>query len=220
VLTEPLSVAEKAIDEAVRLRLSRLPDASATPRWLYGGRWLVAGLGSVGLLAAMILGLRGAEVFGLDIVDPESARPQWLSGIGGRYVDGRQVRAERVANVIGPVATVVEAAGVPSLAFSLLDALAPNGVLVLTGIPGGDRSVQVPGAHLVRAMVLKNQVLIGSVNAAPQHYQMAVDDLLLARWRWGAHLERLITHRYPPADVRRALQEPGEDEIKAVVEWA
>ena len=40
VLTEPLSVAEKAIDEAVRVQMARLPDAPATPNWLFGRRCL------------------------------------------------------------------------------------------------------------------------------------------------------------------------------------
>jgi threonine dehydrogenase-like Zn-dependent dehydrogenase len=53
VLTEPLSVAEKAIDEAVRLQFARLPDALATPDWLHGCHCLVAGLGPIGLLAAL-----------------------------------------------------------------------------------------------------------------------------------------------------------------------
>ena len=76
VLSEPLSVAEKAIDEAVRVQSARLPDAPATPDWLHGRRYLVAGLGPIGLLAAMALRLRGAEVYGLDVVDAETARPR------------------------------------------------------------------------------------------------------------------------------------------------
>lgn len=91
VLTEPLSVVEKAIDEAVRLQFARLPGAAATPDWLHGRRCLVAGLGPIGLLAAMALILRGAEVHGLDVVDAETARPAWLAHIGGTYVDARRV---------------------------------------------------------------------------------------------------------------------------------
>ncbi len=83
VLIEPLSVAEKAIDEAVRVQIVRLPAAPATPAWLHGRRCLVAGLGPIGLLAALVLRLRGAAVSGLDIVDPDTARPQWLAEIGG-----------------------------------------------------------------------------------------------------------------------------------------
>jgi hypothetical protein len=67
VLCEPLSVAEKAIDEVVRLQTARLPDALSRPDWLFGRRCLVAGMGPIGLLAALAFRLRGAEVYGLDI---------------------------------------------------------------------------------------------------------------------------------------------------------
>ena len=76
VLIEPLSIVEKAIDEAVRLQIVRCPEAAITPDWIVGRRCLVAGLGPVGLLASMVLQLRGAHVYGLDVVDSTSARPQ------------------------------------------------------------------------------------------------------------------------------------------------
>ena len=97
VLTEPLSVAEKAIDESVRIQSIRLPEAASAPNWLYGRSCLVAGLGPIGLLAALALRLRGAKVYGIDVVDAASARPQWLSRIGGAYVDGRTVHFEYTA---------------------------------------------------------------------------------------------------------------------------
>jgi threonine dehydrogenase-like Zn-dependent dehydrogenase len=219
ILSEPLSVAEKAIDEAIRLQFARLPDAAATPNWFHGRRSLVAGLGPIGLLAAMALRLRGAEVFGLDIVDPDTARPEWLKGIGGRYVDGRQVPPDQVDGVLGPMDLIFEAAGIASVEFNLLDALAPNGVYVLTGIPGGDRPLQIPGAELIRQLVLDNQVMLGSVNAARDHFQIAVDDLAHAHLLWGDHIARLITHRYPYTDFKTALDEHPPDEIKAVIEW-
>lgn len=219
VLCEPLSVAEKAIDESVRLQLARLPDAPATLNWLFGRPTLVAGLGPIGLLAALILRLRGAEVYGLDIVDAGSARPQWLEHIGGKYIDGRKVPADKVDDNFGRIDLIVEATGVASLEFNLLDALAYNGVYVLTGIPGGDRPITIPGADLIRQLVLQNQVMLGSVNAARDHFQMAVDDLNHARLLWGDHVNQLITHHFPFADFESALHQHTADEIKAVVEW-
>jgi threonine dehydrogenase-like Zn-dependent dehydrogenase len=219
VLCEPFSVAEKAIDEAVSLQAVRLPEAPATPDWLHKRRCLVAGLGPVGLLATLALRLRGAKVYGLDIVDANSARPQWLAHIGGQYVDGRQVPADRVDDELGPMELIFEATGVPSLEFNLLDALASDGIYVLTGIPGGDRPLEIPGASLVRQLVLRNQVMLGSVNAARGHFQMAVDDLAHAHLRWGDHLQKLITHRYPYTDFEAALGRHPSDEIKAVIEW-
>jgi len=219
VLTEPTSVVEKAIDESVRLQFARLPDAPSTPDWLHGRRCLVAGLGPIGLLGAMALRLRGAEVYGLDIVDANSARPQWLEFIGGHYVDGRKVPVNNVAQTVGSMDLILEAAGIAALDFNLLDALAINGVYVLTGIPGGDRPLQVPGAALMRQLVLKNQTILGSVNAGRDYFQMAADDLARANVRWKGHVDKLITHRYPFDKFAKAFAEHPQDEIKAVIEW-
>ncbi len=219
VLTEPLSVAEKAIDESVRLQFARLPDALATPDWLQGRHCLVAGLGPIGLLAALALQLRGAEVFGLDIVDAASARAQWLKGIGGHYVDARQVPAKSVNEVLGPMELIVEATGIAVLEFNLLDALALNGVYVLTGIPGGHRPIEIAGSEIISRLVLGNRVMIGSVNAGRDHYQMAVDDLMTARLQWGGHLDRLITNRYSHTEFAAAFEHHDESEIKTVLEW-
>ena len=219
VLTEPTSVAEKAIDEAVRIQSARLPDAGATPKWLFGKKCLVAGLGPIGLLAAVALKLRGADVYGLDIVDENTPRPQWLKKIGGKYIDGRNVPAQKVAESIAPMDLVIDATGVAPVELSLLGALALNGVYVLTGVPGGDRALQIDGADLIRRLVLKNQVMVGSVNAARDHFQMAVDDLMHAQLLWGDHLKELITNRHCFDDFASALQHHGDDEIKAVIEW-
>jgi threonine dehydrogenase-like Zn-dependent dehydrogenase len=220
VLTEPTSVVEKAIDEAVRVQSARLPDAPSTPDWLHGRRCLVAGLGPIGLLGAMVLRLKGAEVFGLDIVEANSARPKWLEVVGGHYVDGRKVPMNNVAETIGPIDLILEAAGIASLDFNLLDALATNGVYVLTGIPGSDRPLQVSGASLMRQLVLKNQVIVGSVNAGRDYFQMAADDLARGELRWKGHVEKLITHRYPFDQFAKAFGDHPQDEIKAVIEWA
>jgi len=219
VLSEPLSVAEKAIDEAVQLQVARLPDSPARPDWLHGRRCLLAGLGPIGLLAALALRLRGAEVYGLDIVDAGSARPRWLEAIGGRYVDGRNVPADKVDDTLGPMELIFESSGVASLEFNLLDALDVNGVYVLTGIPGGNRPLEIPGAELIRRLVLKNQVMVGSVNAARGHFQMAVDDLAHAMRLWGDHMAELITRRTPYPEFDRTLSRHPAGEIKAVIEW-
>lgn len=220
VLSEPLSVAEKAIGESARIQAARLPDAPDPASWLKGKRTLVAGLGPIGLLAAFVLRLRGAEVLGLDIVDSTSVRPGVLRQIGGTYVDGRQVDPDKIDNQFGEIDMIVEATGVAKLEFDLLSALGDNGVYVLTGIPGGDRPISVDGAALMRQLVLRNQVMVGSVNASRAHFQMAVDDLAAARNTWGNAIEQVITHHFPYTQFADALSHHADDEIKAVLEWA
>jgi threonine dehydrogenase-like Zn-dependent dehydrogenase len=220
VLAEPLSIGEKAIEEAVRIQTGRLPDAASRPDWLFGRRVLVAGIGAVGLLAALALRLRGAEVVGLDIVDEETARPRWLKAIGGAYLNGRRIPAENVETHFGGVDMIFEATGVPALEFSLFRALATNGIYVLTGIPGGKRPVEVAGGEFVRRMVLQNQLMFGSVNASRDHYQMAVRDLQRGAHAWGGLIGQLITDRFSAADHLAAFSGHGDAEIKAVIEWA
>lgn len=220
VLAEPFSVAEKAISEAVHLQLTRLPDMATSLDWLSGRRCLVAGLGPIGLLAALSLRLRGAEVFGLDVVDAGTPRPRWLVHIGGQYLDGRQITPDHPIEQTGTFDVIVEATGIARLEFDLLDALAINGVYALTGIAAGDRPLSIDGAKIMRRLVLQNQVLVGSVNASRDHFQLAVDDLLRAETRWPHRVEELITHRHPYADFDSAFQHHGADEIKVVLEWA
>ncbi len=178
----------------------------------------MAGLGPIGLLATLVLVLRGAAVYGLDIVDPSTVRPRWLEAIGGRYVDGRTVAPVHVDDALGQMDLIVEAAGVSTLAFNLLDALAFDGAYALTGIPSGDKMIQLPGAELMRQLVLNNQVMLGSVNAARDHFQIAVDDLSLASARWGTHVAKLITNCHPARDFDAALYRHTKNEIKVVLE--
>jgi threonine dehydrogenase-like Zn-dependent dehydrogenase len=219
VLMEPLSIVEKGIEEALRLQAVRSPEAAITPAWIVGRRCLVAGLGPVGLLACTVLRLRGADVYGLDVVDSTSARPRWLNVIGGHYVDGREVPADQVEKKIGPMDLVVDASGIAALEFNLLDALALNGVYVITGIPGGDHPLQIQGAELVRQLVLDNQAMLGSVNAARGHFQMGADDLFQAHLRWGDHIAALITNRYSYSQFTASVSHHSPNAIKEVVEW-
>jgi len=219
VLMEPLSIVEKGIEEVLRLQAVRSPEAAITPAWIVGRRCLVAGLGPVGLLACMVLRLRGADVYGLDVVDSTSARPRWLNVIGGHYVDGREVPADQVEKKIGPMDLVVDASGIATLEFNLLDALALNGIYVITGIPGGDHPLQIQGAELVRQLVLDNQAMLGSVNAARGHFQMGADDLFQAHLRWGDHIAALITNRYSYSQFTASVSHHSPNAIKEVVEW-
>jgi len=219
VLVEPFSVAEKAISEAVHVQLTRLPDSATSLDWLSGKRCLVAGLGPIGLLAALSLRLRGGDVCGLDIVDAGTPRPQWLELIGGHYLDGRQITPDHRIDQIGTFDLILEATGIASLEFDLLDALAMNGVYAVTGIPSGDRPLTLSGAELMRQLVLRNQLMVGSVNASRDHFQLAVNDLFLAEARWPERVVDLITHRHLHEDFESAIQRHGSDEIKVVLEW-
>jgi threonine dehydrogenase-like Zn-dependent dehydrogenase len=90
----------------------------------------------------------------------------------------------------------------------------------VTGIASGDIPQKVDGAKIMRQIVLRNKVVVCSFNASRDHFQLAVDDLVLAETRWPHHVADLITHRHPYADFDAAFEHHGSDEIKVVLEWA
>jgi threonine dehydrogenase-like Zn-dependent dehydrogenase len=180
---------------------------------------LVAGIGPIGLLAAFALRLRGADVSGLGRQDMDTPRPSMLTRIGAKYVDERMVKPDALEEHFGQIDLIFEATGAARLEFDLLSTLGMNGLYVLTGIPGGDRPINIEGAALMRQLVLKNQVMVGSVNAGRKHFQMAVEDLENAQKTWGSAIDRIITHRFPYTQFEEALALRSTDEIKTILEW-
>lgn len=219
VLTEPMSVAAKAIDEALNIQYARLKNIINTEGWLEGKRVLVAGIGAIGLLAAFALRLKGAEVTGMDIVPEDSMRPRLLKDIGGAYIDGTEIDATDIDDVYGEFDFIFESAGIAKLQINLIDALGINGVYVATGIPSGDRPDSIMAAEIIQQLVLKNQVVLGSVNASPEHYKMAVDYLKAAVQQWPEELGQLITEKVAFKDFNKVLHKHTDNEIKVVVDW-
>lgn len=219
VLTEPMSVAVKAIDEAMMIQGARLHSFTPGTNWFEGKKALIAGIGPIGLMAAFALRLRGVKVVGMDILDEHTLRPQLLKEIGGIYIDGREIRTTEIDEACGESDFVFEATGIAKLQIELLDALAVNGVYVATGIPAGHRPMTILAGDIMKQLVLKNQILLGSVNASIAHYRMAVSDLQAAMERWPGVIEKVITERVPFEEYRRALTNHSENEIKVVVEW-
>jgi len=220
VLTEPLSVGEKAIDEAVALQVQRLPNAGSATTWLRGKRVLVAGLGPIGMLAALILADRGAQVIGLDVLDENTIKPQMLVKLGGTYIDGRKVSTDTLDDHLGQIDLIFEATGVSSLSFQLIDALGINGIYVMTGVPGGNRPVTIDGNALMQQIVLENQVVFGSVNANRTHFKMAIDDLSHFRAHYPEVLAGIITNRFTMAQAETGFDLQDPNAIKSVVEIA
>ena len=218
VLTEPMSVASKAIEEAMIIQEARMKTFSKEDG-LQGKKALVAGIGTIGLMAAFALRLRGAEVTGMDIVDENTLRPQILKRIGGRYVDGRKVQVTDLDDVLGEVDFIFEAAGIAKLQLQLIDALGINGIYVVTGIPAESREQSLEAGKLLQQLVLKNQIVLGSVNAGIHHYNIAVQDLHACLEQWPEEINSIITEKIPFQDFQKAFAGHSAEEIKVVLEW-
>jgi threonine dehydrogenase-like Zn-dependent dehydrogenase len=220
VLTEPMSVVQKAIEETVFLQMARLAYLKNDPNWLEGKKVLVAGLGTIGLLAAIVLRLKGAQVLGLDVKDETAVGVQILKAIGGTYFNDKGVDPVEFQKNHPHIDLILDAAGVAKLDFDLLGALGINGIFVLTGVPGMQHAISLDGALLMKNMVLKNQVMVGSVNESIAHFENGLKDLEEACKKWPGVVERLISKRFPYTDFEKAFAEHLPNEVKVVIDWS
>jgi threonine dehydrogenase-like Zn-dependent dehydrogenase len=200
VLLEPTTVVTKAWEqvEAIGRR------AFWEPRTV-----LVTGAGPIGLLAALLGIERGLDVHVLDRMD-SGPKPDLVRTLGASY------HAGTVASVGFRPDIIIECTGAGTVISDSVQGVASGGVICLTGIGGGDRSAGTPSAGDIAAeVVLRNNVVVGSVNANKRHWYKAGEALARADRSW---LDRLITRRERPENFASALQRK-DDDIKVVVQF-
>jgi threonine dehydrogenase-like Zn-dependent dehydrogenase len=187
VLLEPTSVAEKGIAQAHEIQ-RRLRVWS--PR-----RAAVLGAGPLGLLASMILRLRGLQVTTLGLDEAPYLNSEMAEALGARYLSTRKTSLAQLSEREGPFDLIFEATGFSPLVFEAMAALAKNGVLVLSSVTGGDRQAEVPADRLNLGFVLGNKVMVGTVNASRADFEAGVRDLAMMDEQDPGWLQRFITHR-------------------------
>jgi glucose 1-dehydrogenase len=102
-----------------------------------------------------------------------------------------------MAETVGNVDLVYEATGASHLAFRMIQLLGTNGIFIFTGVPGRKTPVEVDTDLLMRNLVLKNQVVFGTVNAGRDAFEAAIHDLEAFSKRWPEAVRSLITGRFP-----------------------
>jgi threonine dehydrogenase-like Zn-dependent dehydrogenase len=186
VLLEPTTVVEKGIAQAYeiqrRLRVWR-------PR-----RAAVMGAGTIGLLATLALRLRGLEVTTFALASKPNLNAELIEAIGARYESTKDLPLLEGAREYGPFDIIFEATGFSPIVFESMQALAKNGVLVLSSVTGGDRKVEVPADKINLEFVLGNRVMVGTVNANREYFEMGVRDMAQAEAEYPGWLARLLTH--------------------------
>ena len=186
VLVEPMSCAAKAVQQAFEVqRRMRVWQ----PRIAY-----VMGVGQIGLLTALILRLRGLEVYSLARSEPPTLNAEIATQMGAIYVSTSQQSVEQLASQVGKADLIVDATGSSAVAFQSMNVLGHNGVLVWTSITGGDRRTEVPSDQINIDWVLGNKLLLGSVNANRRHFEAGIQDLALGEVTFPGVLERILTH--------------------------
>jgi glucose 1-dehydrogenase len=199
VLLEPTTVVTKAWEQIATVGQR----AFWEPRTV-----LVTGAGPIGLLAALVGRQHGLEIHVLDRAE-SGPKPELVGALGATYHTGTVERIGFEPDVI------VECTGVGRVISDSIRTVGAGGVVCLTGVGSGGSSSPLPTADVAAAVVLRNNVVVGSVNANKRHWYKAGAVLARADRSW---LARLVTRREPPEGFMRALQREPED-IKVVVQF-
>jgi len=186
VLLEPTTVVEKGVAQAYeiqrRLRVWR-------PR-----RAAVMGAGTIGLLATLVLRLRGLQVTTFGLNPKPYLNSDLIEAIGARYQSTKEMSILEGAKKYGPFDIIFEATGFSPVVFESMQALGKNGVLVLSSVTGGDRMIEVPADKINLDFVLGNKVMVGTVNANREYFETGVKDMAQAEAEYPGWLQRLLTH--------------------------
>ncbi len=185
VLMEPMSCAAKAIQQAF--------EAQRRMKVWNPKRAFVLGAGQIGLLATLILRLRGIEVFTLARAAGPHLKSSIVEGMEATYIPTSQTSLSELTKRVGKADLIIDATGSSAIAFSAMESLGHNGVLVWTSITGGKVNTTVPSDKINIEWVLGNKLLVGSVNANREHFESGIRDLALGEVMFPNVLSKILT---------------------------
>lgn len=221
VLVEPLTIAEKGLAQAYATQ-KRLPwilgheDGRPTGKGL---KAVVLGAGPIGILGAMKLKREGFDTYVYSRSKAPNPKAEIVESIGVKYISSLEVPVQELENIIGgQIDLVYEGLGVSGVAFNVLSALGVNGVYVFTGIPAPGSPIPIDADILMRNIVLKNQAIVGTVNADGASFQAAIDDLGYFMKHWPDAIKAVISRRYPIDSCRELLLDKATG-IKNVISF-
>jgi glucose 1-dehydrogenase len=186
VLMEPMSCAAKAIHQAYEVQ-RRMKVWSPQ-------RAFVMGAGQIGLLATLVLKLRGLDVYTMARSVAPTLNSEIVEGMEATYVSLSRKTAAELASEVGKADLIIDATGSSHVAFESMSVLGHNGVLVWTSITGGEKQFELPSDKINIDWVLGNKLLLGSVNANREHFEAGIKDLALGEVMFPNVLEKILTN--------------------------
>ena len=200
VLLEPTTVIAKALEHVAVIGRRSFWEPKTV---------LVTGAGPIGLLAALGASSFGLEVHVLDRME-SGAKPDLVRALGATYHSGS------VQSIGFEPDAIIECTGVGTVIADSIRAIGASGIVCLTGVGHGGAVPRAATADIAAAAVLKNNVIVGSVNANKRHWYKAGNLLARADRTW---LAGLITRREKPENFLQALERKPDD-IKVVIQFS
>jgi threonine dehydrogenase-like Zn-dependent dehydrogenase len=116
-----------------------------------------------------------------------------IEELGAQYLSTKDIPITDAAKEYGPFDLIFEGTGNSSVVFDSMQALGKNGVLVLASVTGGDKMIQIPADRINLEFVLGNKVMVGTVNANREYFEMGVGHMAQAEAEYPGWLSKLLT---------------------------
>ncbi|MBO0887990.1 glucose 1-dehydrogenase, partial [Candidatus Bathyarchaeota archaeon] len=204
VLLEPMSVAEKAILQSLKIQERMIWKPSNA---------LVLGTGPLGLLTVMLARIKGFDVTAVATRPKDSLKAEIVQRIGGTYVNSN----DQPISSLAKFDLIFEETGVASVATQAWNLLNPNGVLCLLGIYSPTQVTQDIG-RVLSTIVLGNKIVFGSVNANIRYFERGLSDFSTIQQQYPGALESMFTKVVPPSEFLQAYN-PSRDDIKSIIDF-
>lgn len=215
VLTEPLAVAEKAVNEALAVQRGRFGPSA----WREPPRVLVTGLGPIGFAAVIAARCRDWPVTLAGRDAPDTSRACLARELGADYVNTDRLTTPPTQVERDGFDLLLECTGSDDVLLAATEHLAARGAAAWLGSSRRPEPAVHNVAQLMRTSLLRNHVHIGCVNAAPRDFADALEHLGQLGRSHPAALARLITRRVPPAAALPHYVQREPQGIKVVVQY-
>ena len=214
VLTEPVSITEKAVREAACLAMARERTEDYRPRVL------VTGQGPIAVAGVLSARSRGWECVVVGRDDPTTPRAELMTSLGATYQKWNDWKLDH--HDYNPDAEergfdlILECTGSDQAMLQIAPWLRALGVMVWVGAPWEPAPRSLVLGALMRDAILRNQIFLGTVNSAEQDFRSAFRALSWLKER-GISISRVITERVTLEESLPFYSERPPQSIKTVV---
>lgn len=222
VLTEPLAVAEKGVNEALHLQRARLAEEDEQLKvWSTAAppRVLVTGMGPIGFAAVLACRCRGWPVVMCGRDGGDSFRAALAEAFGAGYRPIEFLQSEPPDVERDGFDLLLECTGSDQVMLTAARWLGSCGVLVWLGSSRAPAAERHNLALLMRNAIIRNHLLLGSVNSAPRDFRDAMRHLAQLQQTHAEPLEAIITDRLLPRESLWHYQHRRPQSVKAVIDW-
>ncbi len=218
-LITPLSVAEKAHMELIETRqrynfFCYHDEDKVIPNTL------ITGLGPVGILTTMLTSLYGYRLTVFGRREADDKRSGIFEHMDLEYINTTRISTEGLEERGHRFRQIFETTGDPGYIMKILPLMDANAVSVLMAIPETEpeeHHTNLQTARLLRNLVEKNQIILGSLKSGRDAFESAVIHLEEIVNTYEEQLKQIITHRIPFDDFEELFKLDSREAILPVL---